>query len=163
MIQHFFTIFQRKKLENRATSQLGQDVYHIMSPSLPFKNLFSSREASNCLTHAQSLGKDSVLSHTRFWLRSDHLLIDFLRNSFESRTGFKKYDDSCFATSSIPHAVVRCATNLKRPNGEGLFYDTLMFEWVVLPFSDLFGRKNPDYFCLEIYCCVLVISNTSLC
>ena len=116
---------------------------------------------ADCLNLPHAERRGSILSHTRFWLRSDHLLIDFLRNSFESRTGFKKYDDSCFATSSIPHAVVRCATNLKRPNGDGLFYDTLMFGWVVLPFSDVFWRKNPDYFCYEVYCFVLLISITT--
>ena len=118
---------------------------------------------ANCLNLPHAERRDSILSHTRFWLRSDHLLIDFLRNSFESRTGFKKSDDSCFATSSIPHVVVRFAPLPGKLNDKALFYHTLMFVWVVLPFSDIFGRKNPDYFCIEIYCCVLVLSNTSLC
>ena len=101
-------------------------------------NFFFSCEASNCLTHAQSLGKDSVLSHTRCWLRPDFLLIDVFGNRFENRAYFKKFDDSCFATSSISHVVLRFATLLKRPNDEALIYHTLMFGWVVLPFSDVF-------------------------
>ena len=104
---------------------------------------FFSCEASNCLTHAQSLGKDSVLSHTRCWLRPDFLLIDVFGNHFEKRAYFKKFDDSCcFATSSISHVVLPFATMLERPNDEALIYHTLMFGWVVLPFSDVFWAEE---------------------
>ena len=103
------------------------------------KIIFSPCEASNCLTHAMSLGKDSVLSHIRCWLRPDFLLIGVFGNRFENRAYFEKFRDSCcFATSSISHVVLRSATMLKRPNDEALIYDTLMFGWVVLPFSNVF-------------------------
>ena len=108
-----------------------------------FQNFFFSCEASNCLTHVQSLGKNSVLSHTRCWLRPDFLLIDVFGNHFEKRAFFKKFDDSCcFATSSISHVVLPFATMLKRPNDEALIYHTLMFCWVVLPFSDVFFAEE---------------------
>ena len=104
------------------------------------KIIFSPCEASNCLTHAMSLGKDSVLSHIRCWLRPDFSLIDVFGNRFKNRAYFKNFDDSCcFATRSILHVVLRFATMLKRPNDEALIYHTLMFGWVVLPFSDVFG------------------------
>ena len=85
----------------------------------------------------------TLLSHTRCWLRPDFLLTDVFGNRFENRACFKKFDVSCcFEISSISLIVLRFATMLKRPNDEALFYHTLMFGWVVLPFSDVFWAEE---------------------
>ena len=97
---------------------------------------------ANCLNLPHAERRDSVLSHTRFWLRSEHLLFDILWINFESRAGFKKFDDSCFATSSIPHVVVRFAPLPGKLNDEALFYHTLTFGWGILPLSDVFWAEE---------------------
>ena len=76
-------------------------------------------------------------------MRPDFLFIDVLGNRFENWAVFKNFDDSCcFATSSFSHLVLRFATMLKRPNDEALIYHTLIFGWVVLPFSDVFWAEE---------------------